>query len=239
MPNVARGGWCAVIPALGLAITEIFEPRLRGALIRGFVIAAGVLLLLVLAFALLLHQVNPLTAWGLGAAFEVLGDLAILALAWLLFPVVATIVLGFFLDGALDAVERQRYPRLPPPRRSSLGAQLRGGLRLAALGIALNLLALPLYLFLPGINLVLFYGINGWLLGREYFELVAQRRLDEPQSRRFWRAQRPRLLLAGIVIAVLMTLPLVNLVAPFIGALFMLHLFERLRQGAGEFLLTS
>jgi uncharacterized protein involved in cysteine biosynthesis len=224
MPNVARGGWCAVIPALGLAIAEIFEPRLRGVLIRGFVIAAGVLLFLVLAFTILLHRVNPLTVWGLGTAIELLGDVAILVLAWLLFPVVATIVLGFFLDGALDAVERQRYPRLPPPRRSSLGAQLRSGLRLAALGIALNLLALPLYFFLPGVNLILFYGINGWLLGREYFELVAQ---------------RPRLLVAGIVIAVLMTLPLVNLVAPFIAALFMLHLFERLRQGAGEFLLTS
>jgi len=43
--------------------------------------------------------------------------------------------------------------------------------------------ALPLYIFVPGVNLVLFYGLNGYLLGREYFAMVAMRRLD-PRERR-------------------------------------------------------
>ncbi|HEX3500575.1 MAG TPA: EI24 domain-containing protein, partial [Stellaceae bacterium] len=97
------------------------------------------------------------------------------------------------------------------------------------LGIALNLLALPAYLLLPGLNLVLFYALNGWLLGREYFELVALRRLDAGEVRLLWRAHRLRLVAGGAAIAFLLTLPLVNLAAPLIAALFMLHLVERLR----------
>jgi CysZ protein len=221
-----------MIAALGLAVAEIFEPRLRRALLLGLLIAAAVLAALVFALATLLHHAAFAETWFLGRAVELLGDAALLVLAWLLFPVVVTTVVSFFLEGALVAVEARRYPLNPPPRRVSLARQARSGLRLALLGIAVNLVALPLYLLLPGIGLVLFYGLNGWLMGREYFEIVALRRFDERQLARLWRAHRPRLIIAGIVIAVLLTLPFVNLAAPLIAALFMLHLFERLRSNA-------
>ncbi len=158
--------------------------------------------------------------------------------SWLLFPAVVTLVLGFFLDSAITTVEARRYPGLPPLNRQSNLAALGGALRLGLLGIALNLLALPAYLLLPGVNLLLFYGINGWLLGREYFELVALRRLDARQVRLLWRAQRLRLVAGGAVIAVMLTIPLVNLAAPLIAALFMLHLVEGLRQTNADVLLT-
>jgi uncharacterized protein involved in cysteine biosynthesis len=156
----------------------------------------------------------------------------------LLYPAVATLVLGLFLDGAVAIVEARRYPALPPPNRQSTLAVLGGGLRLALLGIVLNLLALPAYLLLPGVNFLLFYAINGWLLGREYFELVALRRLDARQVRLLWRAQRPRLVVAGALIAFLLTVPLLNLAAPLIAALFMLHLVEGIRQSARDVILT-
>ena len=35
-----------------------------------------------------------------------------------------------------------------------------------------------LLIWLPPINLFIFYGLNGYLLSREYFELVALRHLD-------------------------------------------------------------
>src|SRR5262249_16966496 len=127
-------------------------------------------------------------------------------------------------------VEQRRYPWLPPPRRQGWGEMVRAALRVAVLGVAINLLALPLYLFLPGLNLVVFYGLNGWLLGREYFELVGLRRLDERQLRQVRRAHSLQLLGCGVVIAFMLTVPVVNLAAPLIAAIFMLHLFEGLRQ---------
>jgi CysZ protein len=218
-----------MLSALALALSEILDPRLRRMLALSLLGAAAVLAGLATGLFYLLAALATFGSPLLDRGIELLGGLGIIVLAWLLFPAAATLVLGFFLESALAAVEARRYPGLPPPRRQSIGEMLRAGLRLALLAIVVNLLALPLYVFLPGLNLVAYYGLNGWLLGREYFELVALRRLDERQLRAAWLAHRMRLVVSGAVIAGLLTLPLVNLAAPLIGALFMLHLFERLR----------
>jgi CysZ protein len=227
-----------MITALLMAFSDIFDPRLRRVLVLSLLLAAAVLAALAAGLAFLLHHTSLFDIWYLDRAIELLGGLAIVVLAWLLYPAVATLVLGFFLDGAIAVVEARRYPGLPPPNRQSTLGALGSGLRLALLGIVLNLLALPAYLLLPGVNLLLFYAINGWLLGREYFELVALRRLDGRQVRLLWRAHRLRLVVAGALIAFLLTVPLLNLAAPLIAALFMLHLVEGIRQQGRNMILT-
>ena len=101
-------------------------------------------------------------------------------------------------------------------------------LRLTFLTLLLNLLALPVYLLVPGINLFLFLALNGYLFGRGYFEVVALRRLDMGAARRVRSRFAGRIFLGGVVIAGLFALPLVNLVAPVIATAFMLHIFEAL-----------
>ena len=101
-------------------------------------------------------------------------------------------------------------------------------LRLTLLTLLLNLLALPVYLLVPGINLFLFLALNGYLFGRGYFEVVALRRLDMGAARRVRSRFAGRIFLGGVVIAGLFALPLVNLVAPVIATAFMLHIFEAL-----------
>src|SRR5262249_6699222 len=101
-------------------------------------------------------------------------------------------------------------------------------LRLTGLTIVLNLLALPIYLFVPGINLVLFLALNGYLLGRGYFEVVALRRLDAGEARVVRSRFAGRIFLGGVAIAVFFALPFVNFVARVIATAFMLHICEAL-----------
>jgi uncharacterized protein involved in cysteine biosynthesis len=138
--------------------------------------------------------------------------------------VIAAAILSFFLDGAIDAVEARHYPGLPPPRRPGIAEQSWMALRLLLQGIVLNLLALPLYL-IPAINLMVFYGLNGYILGREYFEMVATRRLEPAERRRFRRDCRFAWFAMGAVIAILATLPGLNLVAPLVAVGAMTHGF--------------
>ena len=156
-----------------------------------------------------------------------------LVLVWFLFPVAVTAVASFFLDEVAEAVEARYYPGRPAPRSQSLAAQLLGTLRFAAVALSLNLVLVPIYLILlvfPPLYLVVFYAVNGYLLGREYFELVAYRRLDERTADAMRRTYRGRLTLAGVVIAVMLTIPVFNLVAPIAATAFALHLFEAMRQ---------
>ena len=167
--------------------------------------------------------------WVFGAA----GLVGVLVVSFFLFPAVMVLALSLLLEDIARAVERRHYPELPPAREQPLGEAALGALRFVGVTLLLNLLALPFYLlllFVPPLNLFVFYLLNGYLLGREYFELVAARRFDAAGVKRLRRAHRGRLMLAGVVIAFLLTLPIVNLLTPIVATGFMLHVFEGVRR---------
>ncbi len=68
--------------------------------------------------------------------------------------------------------------------------------------------------------------LNGYLLGREYYEMPAFRRLQRPVAKQVYAAHRGQLTLGGVLIAILSTIPFVNLIAPILATAFMVHLFE-------------
>lgn len=160
------------------------------------------------------------------------GLAAVLIASFLLFPAVITVVLSLFVDEVAAAVEARHYPDLPAVREQPILEALQDVLGLAAATVVLNLLVLPIYLLLslvPPLNLFVFYALNGYLLGREYFEQVAVRRLSRPEVQALRGRRRGRLTLAGVLIALMLTIPIVNLVMPVVATAFMLHVFERLR----------
>ncbi len=228
--------------ALAKAISQLGDPALRrvvwtalGATVLLFVALSGAVWWLFLAVD---FSTVPGLGWLhglLGGAFDWLAGLvvagALLAASLLLFPGVATVVVGLFLEDVAAAVERRHYPEAPPARRQPLGEALAGSLRFAVTVVAVNLLALPLYavlLPLPPGTLVAYYLVNGHLAGREYFELVASRRLDRRQAAALRRRHRWRILLAGMIIALMLTVPIVNLLAPIVATAFMVHVFSEL-----------
>jgi CysZ protein len=211
------------------AFAALPEPPLRRAVGLGLLIAVAIFALLWLALALAVYQAATLAWPPLQWLLAGLGGLGVLALSWLLYPAIVTLGMGFVLDRVAAAVESLDYPGRGPPRQQSLAEQMRGLVRLTILTLLLNLLALPLYVAVPGINMVLFFVLNGYLLGREYFEVVALRRLDVPSARALRHRFGGRVFLGGVVIAGLFVLPLVNLVAPVVATAFMVHVFEGLR----------
>jgi uncharacterized protein involved in cysteine biosynthesis len=220
--------------ALSLGIADAFAPAQRRLLLLTVGGTIALLIGLWLGASVVIAALH-VTGWHwLNIAIDFLGSVATLFIAWLIFPSMAILILGFFLDRVITAVESQHYPALPAPREIGIGASLAGAVRLALLALLLNVLALPLYLFFPVVNIVLFFGINGYLIGREYFEAVAFRRLERPLVKAMWRHYRVRLIIAGAIIAFLLSVPLLNLAAPLIGVAFMLHLFERLRRLGGR-----
>ena len=98
------------------------------------------------------------------------GDFAVVIIsAWLLFVPITSAVMGLVIDEVAEVVERRSYPGLPPAKGAGFWASLWSGVRFGVFALLLNLLVLPLY-FVPVVNLVLFVGLNGVLLSREYFE---------------------------------------------------------------------
>lgn len=217
-----------MVTALLRAIAALGAPPMRRIVVLSLTLAVLSLAVLWLAVAVILYHAAWFDWRPLNWLVDLLGGLGVLVLSWLLFPAVVTLIMGFYLERVAAAVEALDYPGRTPPRRQPLGEMIAITLRLSLLTLALNLLALPVYLLVPGINLFLFLVLNGYLFGRGYFEVVALRRLDAGEARVVRRRFAGRIFLGGVVIAGLFALPLVNLVAPVIATAFMLHIFEAL-----------
>jgi uncharacterized protein involved in cysteine biosynthesis len=186
------------------------------------------LLLAVLAFFALAFGVYLLIGWlidlspwleGLAQVGGVVGSLIV---AWFTFPSLSAAIAGLFAERAIQAVEDRHYPGRGPARPINAMESLASALKLAGLALAVNVLALP-FLIVPPVYVLIAWGLNGWLLGREYFDMVALRRMDGQAAQRLYTDNRSRLTLAGVVIAVSLTIPFVNLVAPILSAAFMVH----------------
>jgi uncharacterized protein involved in cysteine biosynthesis len=191
----------------------------------------------ILVMALLIWIVGPFitdtvffeTGW-LNFLAEAASGIGAVLVAWFLFPAVVTLVASTLLEYVSRAVEARHYPDLPPPRDQPISEILIYTLKFTGLIVLVNILVLPLYLLFPGLNFVLSWAINGYLLGREYFEMVAMRRMLLPEARVLRQRHGGRVFAGGVVIAIMMTIPILNLVAPVVATAFMTHVFEGVRR---------
>jgi uncharacterized protein involved in cysteine biosynthesis len=220
-----------MIASLVKAVAQLPDPRFRRVLWTGLV---GTILAYILAYLAVGWGLGRLQIFGIGWAdslTDLLGGLAIFVVTLLLFPTVATLLMSFLLEHIALAVEGQYYPALPAPRHQGVIEALWFASRFTIVALLINLLALPVYLLLlfAGIGVGLYYVVNGYLLSRDYFEMVALRRLAPGAVDALRRRHRVRLWLLGMVLAVLSTLPVINLLAPLIATATMVHEVEKLR----------
>lgn len=169
--------------------------------------------------------------WPLNYVFEAVGWVVFATLTWFLFPAIVSTFVAFFLEGVASAVERKHYPNDPPGKDVPIGRSLLVTVNFTLVLVLVNVVGLLLYvplMFFPILSFIMFYVLNGYLLGREYFELVALRHLDDKAARAMRRRHSRRIILAGVVIAFLFTIPVVNLLTPLIAAAAMVHVFKRI-----------
>lgn len=226
-----------IFDAASAALGRLFSPGFRAVLWKslGLTVLAlvgawfGVTGLLEwLAWPWLESWLPSLPGWAewLGTAGAVLAGLAVaLGLALLVAPVTALIA-GLFLDDAAALVESEDYPQDPPGRPLPTLRALVISLKFLGVSILGNLLALVL-LLVPGVNVVIFFLVNGYLLGREFFEFAAMRHRSEAEAAAMRRRNRGTVFLAGLLIAAFLAVPVLNLLAPLFAAAMMVHLHKR------------
>lgn len=162
--------------------------------------------------------------WLSIAAAIVAGIGLALGLALLIAPVTA-VVAGLFLDDVAEVVERTDYPNDPPGRGVPVLQATILSLKFFGVVIVGNIVAL-LLLLIPGVNIAAFFVVNGYLLGREFFEFAAMRFRPEAEAKALRRKHAGTVFLAGLVIAAFLAVPLLNLLTPLFAAAMMVHLHK-------------
>ncbi len=229
-----------MIDAFLLSIGQLSDRRILSLLLKVFVISLlllavfGVGAYFLLAWILSLTGLNDGGWWAAAAAAIITALTAIF-----LFRVIAIFVLNIFSDDIVDAVEVQHYPsraELAKPPGYMLGLKM--GLASVGRAIGYNLLASPIYIMLliTGIGApIAFFAVNAILIGRDLQDMVAARHVgDVAQMDEAWRISKVTRFGLGLTTALLLAVPLINFLAPVLGAAMATHLVHKKRESGLE-----
>ena len=225
-----------ILQSFFLALGQIGDPRFRKVLLLGIGLTIA---LLVAAYAGFLVLIEIFV--GAEATLPVLGEVRwlndllsvsslifMLVLSVFLMVPVASAITSMFLEEVAQAVEDRHYPGLPPVPAIPFWDALRDTVNFLGVLIGANLLAFILYALFPPAAMFIFWGLNGFLLGREYFTLAAMRRIGRQSAKELRARHRGKIWAAGTLMAIPLSVPILNLVIPILGAATFTHIYHRL-----------
>lgn len=227
--------WLAFLRGWG----DLLRPQIFGIVLIGMALTIGLFIGLQAAMFFAIRSLTPgsLTvpwigaidvgnalSWGSLALFPVMGF-------FLMAPVAAAFA-GLYSEQVADAVEQIHYPGARGQPLDFMDGLIEA-LALTGIIILIAIVSLILTPFLGPFAPLLFYGLNGWLLGREFFQLAARRHLAEEPARALRQAHGVAVTVTGILIALLLTVPVVNIAVPVLAAATFTHLFHLIRATSG------
>jgi len=227
-----------IATAINRTWQQLLHPKFRSVFFTS-VLAALVTLVLLTAAVNHYWPERFVTGWdwldSYGDSFSTAGFVAVVTFgSYFLFPGVVTMVMGLLTDQIAGAVEEEYYPNRLGDRKVPLGDVFVSAAKLTLIMLVLNLVFLIPYillLFLTGGigTLILFIVLNGLLIGREYFEMVAIRHMDRHEVTRMRKTNNSKVFVGGALVAGMFLVPVLNLVAPIVGAAVMTHIFHHLK----------
>jgi len=209
------------------AFAQIFSPPFRRVMWRSLGLTAAILALAGVALdRLALSYVHVGPPW-LSFVISTVVALGLVVGMIFLAPPTASLVASFYLDEIAGIVERSIDPSGRPGRPLPFAPSLAVGLRFATLSVIVNVVVLVLTIF-TGVGLAAFFALNGYLLGREYFELAAMRHLSAAEARALFDRHWLEVFGAGAIVTVLVAVPLLNLLTPLFATAFLTRVYKRL-----------
>ncbi len=163
--------------------------------------------------------------WPLSSIVDFLGSSTSLLLSYFLFPLTFPIISSLFAEKIFVHMESKHYHISINPRINSFAARMIESIKFVVKALFLNLLALPLYL-IPIIGIVLYYYINAYLFGKEYFDMTAHRYSEIKTAKQDYKTNRFSILSTGLLICLMSTFPIINLFAPILAIIIMAHLYH-------------
>ncbi len=206
--------------ALG-AVSALSAPALRWVLLKSLALTlalfGAILAGAYFAMSNLLHL-----QWGwLQTTLEILaGAGLVLAMVFLMAPVTAMFA-GLFLDEVADAVEAADYPDHPKGEPMTVAQSIVVGVKFLVATLLVMLAVLPF--ILVGIGAIAWIAANSYLIGREYFTMVATRYVPAAEAERLRREQSLSITMAGLLPALLSLVPVLNLLTPVFSTAYFVH----------------
>jgi CysZ protein len=206
------------------AFPQIFTPPFRAVLIKSLGLTFVLLTLMWMGLDRIIVEYIALPYPWIASILSFLTGIGLMVgLAFFIAPI-SSLVAGFYLDDLAGEVETEigiQGRALPAGQAMWLASKF------AAVSLLVNAFALVVFL-LPGVNILVFFMANAYLLGREYFELASLRFRSLEETHELRRRHRFYIFICGLFIAGFVAVPILNLLTPLFGTAFMVRIHARL-----------
>ena len=214
----------AMLKSAFRAFGDLFSPEFRDVLLKALgltvVLVIAVLVISEMLIASFTHFSWPwadrLVEIGTGLAL-------IVAFFFLMSPVTAAFA-GLFLDQIAEKVEERHYPWDPRGTPLPVGRAVLISIQFFIVLLLVNLAVLPMVFF--GVGAFVLVAANAYLIGREYFEMVAMRHMPVEEAKILRKENSPTVFIAALLPAMMSLVPFLNLAVPLFSTAYFTHLFK-------------
>ena len=211
-----------IISALGKSINQLYDPKFKKVFLKSVILCVVFLIFISTVFAYFFLNLWSSLDLPFGFIISSIGGAFLFFLGmWVFGPTIAVIFNSFFQDEIILAVEKKHYRDINIQSDSRLLGEIKFNLKLLSKLIILNIIIIPL-IIVPPIYFIFYWVINGYLISFEYINIMKNRYNHEINL----SGKKFILLVYGIIILILFTVPIVNFFAPTIGIASAVHIYN-------------
>lgn len=216
-----------MLKAAFLALGDLFSPEFRSVLFKALGLTIALFIAVLVITEMLIASFSHFS-WPWADRLVELGTgIALLVAFFFLMSPVTAAFAGLFLDQIAEKVEERHYPWDPRGSPLPTGRAILTAIQFFVVVLLVNLAVLPTVFF--GVGAFVLVAANGYLLGREYFELVAMRHMPVEEARIMRKENSPSIFIAGLLPALMSLVPIVNLAVPLFATSYFTHFFKSVR----------
>ena len=206
------------------AFGDLFSPEFRSVLVKALGLTIALFIAVLIITEVLIASFTHFSWPWADRLVEVGTGLAlIVAFFFLMSPVTAAFA-GLFLDQIAEKVEERHYPWDPRGTPLPVGRAILISIQFFVVVLLVNLAVLPMVFF--GIGAFVLVAANAYLIGREYFEMVAMRHMPVEEAKMLRKENSPTVFIAALLPAFMSLVPFVNLAVPLFSTAYFTHLFK-------------
>ncbi|MCX7351335.1 MAG: EI24 domain-containing protein [Alphaproteobacteria bacterium] len=206
------------------ALDDLFSPEFRSVLFKALGLTIALFIAVLIIAEMLIASFTHFSWPWADRLVEVGTGLALLVAFFFLMSPVTAAFAGLFLDQIAERVEERHYPL--DPRGTALPASraILISIQFFIVVLVVNLAVLPMVFF--GVGAFVLVAANAYLIGREYFEMVAMRHMPLEEARMLRKENSPTVFIAALLPAFMTIVPFLNLAVPLFSTAYFTHLFK-------------
>ena len=206
------------------AFGDLFSPEFRSVLLKALGLTAGLFIAVLVIAEMLIASFSHFSWPWADRLVEVGTGIALLVAFFFLMSPVTAAFAGLFLDQIAEKVEERHYPWDPRGTPLPVGRAILTAIQFFIVMLVVNLAVLPMVFF--GVGAFVLIAANAYLIGREYFEMVAMRHMPVEEAKILRRENSPTIFIAALLPAFMSIVPFVNFAVPLFSTAYFTHLFK-------------